>query len=58
VIVGVATVRGRLAPAPPGTRELRRELARIADEDAIERHLDDLYTGRGSWAADLIGDAS
>lgn len=58
MIVGVATVGSRYTPAPRGARDLRRELALVADEDAIERHLRDLYVRPGTWAAQLIGEAS
>lgn len=58
MIVGVATVRGWFTPAPRGTRDPRRELASAAGDDAIRRHLRDLYVRPGTWAADLIGGAA
>ena len=60
MIVGVATAGSRPTPAPRGPRDLRRELAAVADDDAIDRHLrdSDLYVRPGTWAARLIGEAS
>ncbi|MFE5332905.1 hypothetical protein ACFRCG_41635 [Embleya sp. NPDC056575] len=60
MIVGVATARARYTPGPRATRDLRRELAHVATDDAIDRHLRDLdlYVRPGTWAARLIGEAS